>query len=320
MAEHTIAFAPPPDPTHDFLAVASYDDGIIIHDLRAPYAMKAALGIGGAPSDLAIDPRGEIAAGATDDTTATVAQLRPWNAVSYANVPFTDELAFDETTGALFLTNRGTSGPGAITRIATDGTMANRTLGLTSEGLAIDAARRRVYVANVNDGTVSIVDADSLAELKRFKAVDRVFSLALSSDGSRLYAVSNQSVTSPFAKAGSVVAIDVAGAQPHVVARSAALVFPIGVALDANRGRLFVTDEHDDEVYVLDARTLAPQQAPLRTCRTPWKPTLDGDQLYVPCARANQIDVFNAQTLRREPAAPFATGGYPLAVAVWHAR
>jgi YVTN family beta-propeller protein len=320
MAQHTLSFLAPPDASRDFIAVASYGEGIVIHDSLPPYAMKSVLAIGGAPGDVAIDPRGTIGTGTTNDASATIVRVRPWSTSTFSDIPFTDEVAFDARSGALFLTNRGLNGAGAISRIAANGMVTQRVLGLTPEGLAVDATHRRVYVANVNDGTVSIVDADTLVELQRIKVVDRVFALALSADGSRLYAVSNQSVTSPFSAAGSVVTVDVAGTRPHVVKRSAPLVFPVGIVLDAQRKRLFVTDEHDDDIDVLDARTLAPVHAPLPTCRTPWKPALDDGKLYVPCARADEVDVFDTSTLRREPGAPFATGDYPLAVAVWHSR
>jgi DNA-binding beta-propeller fold protein YncE len=314
----SITFAAPPDPLHSFIAVASYDDGVILHDAKAPFAMRAALAVGGAPGDVAIDPSGSIAAAATNGTMAAIATLAPWHVATYSGVPFTDEVAFDPVTHALYASNRDVNGAGAITRIARDGTVRQRVIGLTAEGIAIDARRRRVYVANVNDGTISIVDADSLVELRRFAAVPRVFSLALNSDGSRLYAVSNQSITSPFGAAGSAIAIDVDRDAPRVVARSGRLTFPLGVALDDVHHRVLVTDEHDDDVYVLDAHTLRPVRAPLRTCHTPWKPSVDDGRLYVPCARSNNVDMFDTATLKRTAGAPFTTGGYPLAVAVWH--
>jgi DNA-binding beta-propeller fold protein YncE len=156
---------------------------------------------------------------------------------------------------------------------------------------------------------------------ERFHAVSRVFSLALSPDGARLYAVSNQSTASPFAAAGSVVTIALRP-KPHAIARSADLAFPVGIALDAAHGRLYVTDEELDAVHVLDAKTLRALRPPLDTCRTPWKPLLDpvDDRLYVPCARADLVDAFDARDLQRVKGAPFATGGYPLAVSVWHPR
>jgi hypothetical protein len=74
------------------------------------------------------------------------------------------------------------------------------------------------------------------------------------------------------------------------------------------------------EVDVLDARTLRRSHAPLHTCTTPWKPALDAQtqRLYIPCAGANAVDVFDTTTLRRIRGAPFRTGSYPLAVALWH--
>jgi DNA-binding beta-propeller fold protein YncE len=190
--------------------------------------------------------------------------------------------------------------------------------GLTAEGLAVDSKRGLVYVANVNDGTVAVVDAVTMRVTRRFAAVARVFSLALSPDGSRLYAVSNQSTGSPFSAPGRVVTIALDAPAPHVVARSADLTFPIGIALDATTGRLFVTDEESDTIDVLDARTLRAVMPPLPTCRTPWKPTIDARRLYVPCARADAVDVVDLRTLHRVKGAPFATAGYPLAVTVWH--
>jgi DNA-binding beta-propeller fold protein YncE len=320
LATHTFTLAPTPDPRRPFIAVASYDDGVVLHETTAPYRATAALGIGGAPADVAIDPSGTLASAVTDGTDATLVTLDPWHAHSYDGVPFADALAFDPRNGALYITNRDVGNAGALTRITRDGEIKQRILGLTAEGIAIDAARGRIYVANVNDGTVSIVDATTLVERRRFRVVDRVFSLALSRDGSRLYAVSNESVNSPFATAGSVVIVDVGGDRSRIVARSGPLDFPIGIALDESHGRIYVTDEDADAIDVLDARTLQASHPPLRTCTTPWKPTLDDGMLYVPCARNDQIDVFQTATLRHASGAPFATGGYPLAVAVWHGR
>jgi hypothetical protein len=153
---------------------------------------------------------------------------------------------------------------------------------------------------------------------RRFAAVGRIFSLALSADGTRLYGISNQSMASPFAAAGSAIALTL-GPKPRVIARSAPLAFPLGEALDPSTASLFVTDEALDEVYVLDAKTLRSKRAPLRTCTTPWKPLLDlpSRRLYIPCAGADEIDAFDTRTFRRIAGAPFKTGSYPLAVGIW---
>lgn len=319
IAQHELRIAAPPSAHTPFLAVASYDTGIVLHD-PASFAPLGTLGIGGGPSDVAIDAAGRIAAGDTIGAGVTFATLAPWDVATIPNVPVVDEVAFDATTHAVFATNRSIeNGSGAVTRINPDGTVVQLPLGATSEGLAIDAAHRRLYVANVNDGTVSIVDLDAMRELRRVPVIERAFTLTLTPNGRALYVVSNESVTSPFAHAGSVVRLDVRTLQPRIVARSARLSFPVGAALDTSMRRLYVTDEHDDSVYVLDANTLRERAAPLRTCTTPWKPLYDDQskRLYVPCARADQIDVFDTRTLRRVRGAPFATGGYPLALAIW---
>lgn len=318
IAAHTFVLAAPPAKDEAFLAVASYDDGVVIHDAQPPFAVRSVLGIGGAPADVAIGPGGILASADTDGTTATIATLSPWSVRSIPGVVFADELAFDERTGALFVTDRDIDGPGAITRIAPDGTTERRILGLTSEGLAIDERRQLVYVANVNDGTISVIDASTLVERRRFPAAGRVFSLALSNDGTRLYAVSNQSLDSPFARPGSVTLFRMRDGRPVRKARSGPLLFPIGVALDPSHRRIFVTDESGDLVYVLDANTLEPVHEPLRTCSVPWKPTVSRTRLWIPCARSNSVDVFDLRTLARVGGAPFATGGYPLGVAIYH--
>jgi DNA-binding beta-propeller fold protein YncE len=317
LATGVLNVAAPPSGKRDVLAVASYDGGIALHDAQS-FAPLGLFASGGAPSDVIVDPRNRIVATDTQGDALSVASIAPWVPSSIAGVPLGDELAPDAATGAIFATNRDVDGSGALSRVAADGTVTRVATGLTAEGLAVDPKRGLVYVANVNDGTIAVVDAVTMRVVRRFPAVARVFSLALSADGTRLFAVSNQSTGSPFSAPGCVVTIALDAATPHVVARSAKLTFPLGIALDAATERLFVTDEEDDSIDVLDARTLRAVSAPLPTCRTPWKPTIDGSRLYVACARADAIDVYDVRSLHRAHGAPFATSGYPLAVAVWH--
>lgn len=318
LAERDVSIRPPPPDNRALIAVVSYDEGVIFHD-AVTFAVIGLLGTGGTPSDAAIDLHGRLAATDTQGVTVTIATISPWSVAHVSGVPYGDEVAIDNTTHAIFVTNRDVQGRGALTRVDENGTTARAITGQTAEGLAIDERRQLVYVANVNDGTVAVVDARSMRVVSRFPAVARVFSLALSPDGKRLYAISNQSAGSPFAAPGSVVAIAL-GQRARVVARSANLTFPIGAALDSAGTTLYVTDESLDRVDVLDARTLRPRRPPVPTCRTPWKPSLDplDERLYVPCARADTVDVFDVRGMRRVSGAPFRTGGYPLAVTVWH--
>lgn len=321
IAARTVHIASPPPVRRDVIAVASYEDGLVFHD-AGTFSVLGILAIAGAPGDAAFDSSGQVGVIDTQGNTLTLAGLNPWSVERIPNVPFGDELAIDESSDNTFVTNRDVGGSGGLTRVTPDGRTTTVKTGETAEGLAIDEARHLVYVANANDGTVAVVDSRSMRVTKRFAAVDRVFSLALSGDGKVLYAVSNQSTSSPFGAPGSVVAIAVDAKRPHVVARSANLTFPLGIALDRANATLFVTDEATDAVDVLNAKTLRDRRLPVATCRTPWKPLLDdrSQLLYVPCARADRIDVLDARTLRRVHGAPFQTGGYPLAVTVWHAR
>jgi DNA-binding beta-propeller fold protein YncE len=321
LAATNLRIASPPSVKRPLAIVASYDDGIVFHDAR-DFSVLGVLATGGTPSDTAVDASGRIAAPDTQGTTLTLATLSPWSVAHVEGVPLGDEVAIDPQTHAIFITNRDVNGSGALTRVASDGSVTRVATGATAEGLVIDAPRHLVYVANTNDGTIVAVNTDSMHVVRRFHAASRVFSLAISADGARIYAISNQSIGSPYAAPGFAVAIALTPGSPRVVARSANLAFPIGVALDPASQTLFVTDEELGQVDVLDAATLHPRHAPLRTCMTPWKPAYDAvnARLYVPCAGADAVDVFDTHTLRRVARAPFSTGGYPLAVAIWHPR
>lgn len=312
---------PAPPATRAVIAVAAYDGGIVLHD-PSTFAIVGTLATGGAPSDVAIARDGTIAAPDTSGTSIVRVARDPWTVSRIEDVPLGNEIVADDATGAFFVSDRDVGGSGALTRVAADGTVSRVVTGATAEGLALDAGRGIVYVGNVNDGTVLAVDARSMKPIRRIPAVPRVFGIVLSPDGGTLYAVANQSLGARMlAKAGYVASISL-GATPALARRSAVIPFPLGVALDAADRRIFVTDEGADAIDVLDATTLRAVRAPLATCRTPWKPTFDAasGRLYVPCARADRVDVIDGRTLRRVAGAPFATGGYPLGVAVSQRR
>ena len=318
LASATLHLAPAPAADRAMAVVASYDNGLVFHD-AANFSVLGLLAMSGAPAAVAVDPSGIIAAPDTDGPSLTRASLAPWNVATIGGVLTGDDVGIHTATGAIFVTNRDANGPGALTRVEADGSVVRVVTGSTAEGLAIDQRRGIVYVANTNDGSIAAVDAGSMRLKRRFHAVDRVFSLALNSDGSMLYAVSNQSVGSFLGAPGSVVAFALRS-PPRTIARSAPLNFPLGIALDETAQRVFVTEEGLAEVDVLDSHSLRRMRTPLRTCTTPWKPVIDEQtqRLYVPCAGADAVDVFDTKTLRRIAGAPFRTGGYPLAVAIWH--
>jgi DNA-binding beta-propeller fold protein YncE len=310
-----IDIVPPPRPHYPLIAVAAYDSGIVLHDQKT-FAVVGYAPIGGPPGDVAFSRNGDIYAVDTDGDALLEMTRAPWQMRATHGVPLGNEVAVDDRTENIFVTDRDVGGRGALTRITRDGTVSRVITGDTAEGLAIDAGRGIVYVGNVNDDSVAQIDATSMKVTRRIHSVERTFGIALDSRQQRLYVVSN---TSPSMRSGRgfIAAIDLRRAQAPIVNRSSRMVFPLGVTFDNARNRVYVTDEASDEVYILNARTLRALRPPLVTCRTPWRPTLVRERLYVPCARSNKIDVFDARTLSRIKGAPFATGGFPLSVATW---
>ncbi len=315
LAVTKMQIVPPPLPHRPLLAVATYDGGVALHDPRS-YALIGYAGIGAPPGDVAFTRKGSLLATDTDGDTLARFERDPWKLRSVRGVSTGNEVGIDSRTGNVFVTDRDVGGKGAVTRIAPDGASARVFTGVTAEGLAIDSGRQLVYVGNVNDRAVAEIDARTMRISRLLPSVPRTFGIALDSQRRKLYVVSNASRTMQRG-GGYVGTIDLAAARPRVTQRSPPMTFPLGIAFEARVGRLFVTDEGGDEVYVLDARTLRPLRAPLPTCAVPWRPRIFANRLYVPCARANAVDVFDLRTLRRIAGAPFHTGGFPLAVAEW---
>lgn len=315
VAMRTVQIVPPPAPSRPLIAVATYENGIALHDARS-FALIGYVPIGGAPGDVAFGSGGTLFAPATDGTVLASVSRSPWKMSAIDGVPFGNEVATDPANGAVLVSNRDAGGYGALTRIMPDGSVTRVKTGNVAEGLAIDAKRAVAYVGDVDGGTVAKVDLRHMRVLARIPSVRRTFGMTLSATAGTLFVVSNESPSMP-GHGGYVAAIDLRAGKPHIVRRSARMTFPLGIALDARGRRLMVTDEARDLVYVLSESTLRAVHAPLRTCRTPWRPRVSEGRLFVPCAGSNQVDVFDLRTLHRAHGAPFATGGYPLGVAQW---
>ncbi|HET7814878.1 MAG TPA: hypothetical protein VFL13_10945 [Candidatus Baltobacteraceae bacterium] len=313
LAYRDVRIEPAPQAGRALIAVASYDNGVTLHDPQT-FAILGYLAIGGPPGDVAFTARGDILAPDTDGNILAWATRSPWHVKYIEGVALGNEVAADERTGNAFVSNRDVNGAGALTRVTPAGTVTRVVTGITAEGLAVDPERSVVYVGNVNDRTVAAIDASTMNVRHKVPSVLRTFGIALDAKKQILYTVANIS-SDMHSGNGFVEAIDVRTGK--AIARSGPMVFPLGAALDAQRDRLFVTDESSDEVYVLDARTLRTVHAPLLTCHTPWRPRIFHERLYVPCTRSDNVDVVDTRTLRRVARAPFATGGFPLSVAVW---
>jgi len=314
VAYAAIRTVPPPSAAH-VIAVATYRGGIALHDERT-FATLGNFAIAGAPADVAFLPGGSIVTADTDGNTLTRIDRSPWSTTNISGVDVANEIAVD-AAGNIFVTDRDIQGQGALTRVSGDGTVTRVITGVTAEGIALDQSRHLAYVGNVNDNSVAEVDTQTMRILRKIRAPERPFGIALDERTRLLYVVSNVS-PSMTPGGGFVAAIALNRPSAPVVARSSRLKFPLGAAFDTRTKRVFVTDEAADVVYVLDAQTLRAVRAPLQTCSTPWRPHVSGDRLYVPCAREDRVDVFSLKSLARVRGAPFPTSGYPLSVATWH--
>jgi YVTN family beta-propeller protein len=308
----SVTFALAPWPQGDLFAVATYDDGIAVHR-AGDGALVGLLPLDGGVAAVARSGDAMLAPAAHAALLWRI-DVHSGASTSVAGVPTGNEV--DSYRGDAFVTNRDIDGSGALTRVRGDA-VARVVTGDTAEGLAIDAARGLGYVTNVNSRDVAEIDLATLRVLRRMPVAERPFGIALDAENRRIDVVSNVP-RSPTHEGGLVLAL---GADGHIVARSAHMSFPLGVALDAPRRRLFVTDEADGIVAVLDARTLRPQHPALHACAIPWLPTLDerSRRLYVPCAGANEVAVYDLGTLAQIKGSPYRTGGYPLGVATLHA-
>lgn len=319
LATRRIELAPAPSPRAGLIAVASYDDGIAVHDPRS-FALLGILATGGHVSDVAFAHDGSMLATDTDGVAATLVDRAPWRVARIGEVPLGDAAIYDARTSSFFVTNRAFAQLGGVTRISATGETTQLVTGDTPEAIVLDPRRDLLYVGNLNGPSIAVINPKTMRVIKRFAAVPRVFGLALSQSGRTLYAISNQSQDSPFAHTGEIAAFATATGRRIAVRPLHGL--PLGVALDTRHKRLFVTDESLNRIDVLDARTLRSVHAPLSTCETPWQPSIDArtQRLYIPCARANRVDVFDLRSLTRMSGAPFRTAGYPLSVAFWRAH
>lgn len=310
-----ILIVPTPSPKTRFVAVAGYYGGLGLHRVNT-MKLLGTTPIPGAAGDVASDRNGSLYVPGTTTNSLWHAQRDPWNITARGNVPLGNEVRVALSSGTVFVSNREVDGWGALTQVRGSTVRRIRT-GRTAEGLAIDERRNRVYVGNVNDATVLEVNATTLAPMRRISAVSRTFGMALSSVRQLLYVVSNQT-SNGGPQHGYAAAIDLSKPNAPIIAKTEKLPFPLGVDVDERTNRLFITDESANAVYVFDALTLQRRGPPLRVCRVPWRPHVDavGRRLYIPCALADKLAVFDLDNLRAVRGSPFKTVRYPLGVDV----
>ena len=143
---------------------------------------------------------------------------------------------------ALFLVCALTVGPA----VATPSVQATLTMGNNTAGLGIDIVMQRAFVSNYNDGTVSVVNLNSLTVLGTIPVGTHPRRLIVNSATNRLYVVNDNAP-------GSVTVVD-------TTTNGVVTTIPVGNnprTIDANFGvrEVYVTNHTGNSVSVIDTLT-----------------------------------------------------------------
>ena len=152
-------------------------------------------------------------------------------------------------------------------------------------GAATAATGDVAYVTCQPGDALSVIDLDARTETAQWSIDGKPAGVAVAKD--TVYTVSPDSKV--------VRRLDLSG---NVLAEARLDGGPIGVALDAGRARLFVSDWYNARLWVLDAVTLA-IEAELKTGSAPAGIAISPDGRFLASAdkEANQVSVFDAETL-----------------------
>jgi len=194
--------------------------------------------------------------------------------------------------------------------------------GETPEGIVAERNGRTFYVTNVNSNELIRYSFDGhgharIADLT--KTGTRPFGVALDQSHELLFVTDNDTPylsherSRPGLEVFSLPALRRVGPSISTGTKDA---LPIGAAVDAATGRLFVTNEGDANVIVY-ALPAVRRVAALTTGKFPWTPQVDprSGRLYVPSAHDDSVDVFDTRTLKRV-GAPVSTCSYPTNVGI----
>lgn len=146
-------------------------------------------------------------------------------------------------------------------------------VGRAPAGVAAGGAGPIVFVAERDDDSVAVVDAVALRVRSRVRVGSHPFALLHDGARQRVYALNVQS--------NDLSVIDVRDPdRPAVIATVAVGKAPYGAALAAGGTLLYVTNQHDDTVSVVDAVTLRVQRT-LGGFGYPEGIAAFGDKVYV---------------------------------------
>jgi len=323
-----IAIVAPPPARAPVAIVACYGDGAV--DVResggaGSYGRAA---IGGALGGIAVSHDGTVAL-ATDDERVVSVDLntmtaRPSKAVTGAR--FSEAASLRDGLFAVTDANAGPQDAGVFVFRASASTVpelvASAPAGETPEGLAADPDGRTVYVTAVNSNSIVRFTVSENGALRRTGSAQtgtRPFGVSLAARRGLLLVADNDTPTLSGRASRPGLEFFTLPSMRRIgspVATGSANALPLGIAVDEQADRAFVTNEGDDDVAVYSLRTFA-RLATLRVGRTPWLPAVDQSRhlLYVPDARDDSVDAFDTRSLHLS-AMRAATCAYPIAIGV----
>lgn len=153
------------------------------------------------------------------------------------------QVALDPTETRLYVTDA--TGPTLFAVSLTGGDVQETRVGNGPEGVAIAPDGSALWVANRDDGTVTVLDPFTLVPILTTGSGRAPVRIALDPDGNRAYVVN--------AGDGSVAIFD---ARTRVRLGSVPVgTYPFGIALDPDGTRAYVASTHDDEISVIDLKT-----------------------------------------------------------------
>jgi YVTN family beta-propeller protein len=186
------------------------------------------------------------------------------------------------------------------------------------------AADRKIYVANENDGTVSVIDGADFRQIRQIAAGAGAHNVQVAPDGKRVWVTNKGPAPADaesrahsgaghgaMAQAGEVWAIDTE--TDAVVARVRVGRHPAHVVVSADSRWVYVTNGGDNTVSVVDTASLTVVDT-LPTGAYPHGIRLspDGRQAYVANLKGNTISVID--TVSRKTVDPIAVGRGPAQV------
>lgn len=176
------------------------------------------------------------------------------------------------------------------------GIKATTTIGSSPSGIAVSPDGTRLYVANRDSGTVSVVNATNNTVVSTVKVVSSPSAVAVDSTGARVYIAGDRAVS----------VLDTA--TNTVVATVGVTSSPSALALSADGTRLYVANGGSGGISVIDTatnqqidanRSIFSKNISVGSWPSAIALSADGSRLYVANRNSGSISVINTATNQR---------------------